>query len=148
MTSNVFPLIALIAALGLAGCNSPDQPTTTTAANITAEPSASTDPRVTQIRELHQQLLALKEPFAETEKHPIIAKNKNTPKWHNEFTKLIASSDEIQGTINQLDPANHQQPEQVKLIGESLSKEKKMLELANFLLDENKKTIKEQSAPN
>lgn len=124
--------------LSLTACGSADTPTAN--APAVASPTSS-DTRIAQIRTLHQQLLAIQKPLEETEKNPVIAKDKGMPGRHKEFMDMVAASQEMQGTIDQLNPDKSQEPAQAALVGETLRRTQAMVKRANSLVAMNQDWI-------
>lgn len=123
--------LLLAGLLSLAGCGSADTAKQTASAT-------SGDPRISQIRDLHQQLLALQKPLAESEKHPLMAQDKEMPARHQEFAELVASSQASLATLDQLNPDKSQDATQAALVGESLQREQAMVSRANSILERNR----------
>jgi uncharacterized protein (DUF3084 family) len=117
--------------LSLAACGSADTSKQTTTAT-------STDPRISQIRALHQQLLALQKPIAESEQNPLMAQDKEMPARQQEFAALVAASQASLGTLNQLNPDKSQDAMQAALVGESLQRHQAMVQRANSILERNR----------
>lgn len=117
--------------LSLTACGSADTPPTNAPA---VAPATSSDPRISQIRDLHQQLLAIQKPLEETEKNPHMKGDKGMPDRHKEFMDMVAASQNMQGTIDQLNPDKSQEPAQAALVGESLRRLQAMVTRANSLV--------------
>lgn len=121
----------LASLLSLTACGSAD---TAKQANTTT----SADPRIAQIRGLHQQLLALQKPIEASEKNPLMVQDKEMPARHREFAELVAASQASLATLGQLNPDKNQDATQAALVGESLQREQAMLTRANSILERNR----------
>lgn len=149
--------VLFLAALGLTACGSgsADKSTVAAAPDTAATPSPSSDPRIDQIRALRSQLLTLQKSFAETTKqltpleeqaakarnNEMLQKDNDFSERKQEFSKLVSSSEDIAGTINQLDSSKSQDAAQAQLVGESLARSKALLVSANDLVAQNKKWV-------
>ena len=118
--------------LSLSACGGSSD-TSTSRPGAQAEQASDADPRIAQIRDLHQQLVAIQKPLETTEKNPIMRGNQGMTERHKEYLDMVTASEGILGTINQLD-ASKQDATQAALVGESLRREQAMLTRAKSLV--------------
>lgn len=150
-------LILSLGLLGLAACSgSADSSTSATSGNLSTLATApNADPRIAQIQALHEQLLALQKPFSDTENQidalqaelnkeknsEMLQRDKDLPDRHREYANLVATSKTDMSTLSQLDQGKSQDVTQAQLIGESLEREKAMVNRATELVEKNRTMI-------
>lgn len=116
-----------LALLGLVSCGSPSAP--------------AADPRIAEIKALHQQILAQQKPLAETEKDPSLLRYGHLQERQQSYKQIVARSEANLATLDQLDPAKSQDATQAALVGESLRQEQALASGAARLVALNQKFI-------
>jgi len=135
--------ILFLALLGLTACGpgSADTPAAASNTATSAAPGPASDPRIDQIRALHQQILAQQKPLEETEKDPVMLRYGHLKERQQAYKELLDGSQANLATIDQLDPAKSQDATQAALVAESLRKEQAFSAEAVRLVAVNQKFI-------
>jgi hypothetical protein len=118
-------IFTVAALLSLAACGAASKP----------------DARINQIRVLHQQVLAQQKPLEQTEQNPVMLRYGHVEDRQRKYNDLVKTSQEIVATVDQFDAETSVEPDQAKLIGESLKREQAVASLAGDLVKHNKDWI-------
>lgn len=103
--------------------------------------STKPDPRIPAIQAQHQQIVAAQRESAAQEKNAELIRLGEAAGAHKRFADLLQQSKANLASIEQLDPAKSQDPEQIALVSTAAMKEAELVKAAKAMVTYNQYLI-------